>query len=806
MVSIIYDLKLGFVSLLKRPAFATVVVLALAIGIGANTSIFSVADALLIRPLPYENEDELVWIRETNKRRGVMDEAVSPTTFIDWRDRNESFADIAAVTGGFATVTMNGEPEMLFVSFVTTNYFSLLGAKARIGRTFLPEESDPGKNRVVMLSGGFWQRAFGSDPDVVGTTVTLNGGPYKVIGVLPTAFLNARPDYKPPEMWMPTSLKYNNSARRSAYLSIIARLKPGITIDHARADMNRIEDALAEQFPDRNEGWSSTIIPLGEVFFGDIRPAIKALAGAVCFVLLIACANVSNLLLARGTARRKEIAIRMALGARRGRIIQQLMCESMMLANLGGCLGVLLSYLGLKLLIRYGPDSIARFQEISIDQRVLGFTLGVSILSAILIGLVPAVKASREDLNSALKESRGSTSETLRKKALPYTIATAEIALSLVLLAGAGLLVKSFLHLRNVNLGFKPDRTFMAMYGLPPSKYRDLAQVTAFHRELLSRVGALAGVQASAVTSEPPLVGGNALVSFELPEQAQWSSDRKPDADFHTTSPGYFEAIGCSVLSGRTFSDNDTEQSQRVVMINRAMADRYWSHQEPLGRPVIIPGFGKESWQIIGVVDDIKNDSIVAVPYPQMYASYSQVPARSVYLIARATNDPMSLLPGVRAIVRDLDKDLPLSNISTMDEWVAHGITRPRFNTGLMLLFAIIAVGLATLGIYAVISFVAVQRRHEIGIRIALGASQRNILWLIVRQGMVLALIGVPIGLFGSLVLTRFLSSLLFGVIPTDPLTFVGASILVVLLALIASYVPALRASRLDPAASLRAE
>lgn len=542
MASIIYDLKLGFITLLKRPVFAAVVVLALAIGIGANTAIFSVADALLITPLPYENEDQLVWIRETNKRRGVMDEAVSPTTFIDWRDRNESFTDIAAVTGGFATITTNGEPEMLFVSFVTTNYFSVLGARTRIGRTFLPEESDPGKNRVAILSGGFWQRAFGSDPDVVGTTMTLNGGSYTIIGVLPDGFLNARPDYKPPEMWMPTSLRYNNSARRSAYLSIIARLKPGITIDHARSDMNRIEDALAQQFPERNEGWSTTIIPLGEVFFGDIRPAVKALAGAVCFVLLIACANVSNLLLARGTTRRKEIAIRMALGAGRGRIAQQLMCESMLLALLGGSLGVLLSYFGLKLLMRFGPDSIPRFQEIGIDLRVLGFTLGVSMVSAILIGLVPALKVSREDLNSAIKESRGSTSERPRSRAIPYTIATAELALSLVLLVGAGLLVKSFLHLQKVNLGFKPDRTLMAMYALPPSKYGDLSQVTAFHRELLSRVGALPGVQTSAVTSEPPLVGGNVLISFELPEQSQPSGDRKPDADFHTGSSDHWSS------------------------------------------------------------------------------------------------------------------------------------------------------------------------------------------------------------------------------------------------------------------------
>jgi putative ABC transport system permease protein len=397
-------------------------------------------------------------------------------------------------------------------------------------------------------------------------------------------------------------------------------------------------------------------------------------------------------------------------------------------------------------------------------------------------------------------------SESLRNKALPYTIATAEIALSLVLLVGAGLLVKSFLRLQNVNLGFNPDRTLMAMYALPPSKYSDRAQVAAFHRELLNRVGALPGAQRAAVTSEPPLVGGNALISFELPEQGQGSSDRKPDADFHTISPSYFEAIGCSVLSGRTFSDYDADQSQRVVMINRAMADRYWSHQEPLGRSVNIPGFGKESWQIIGVVDDIRNDSIVAAPYPQMYASYSQMPARSVYLIVRAATDPIDLLPGIRAIVRDMDKDLPLSNINTMDEWIAQGIARPRFNTGLMLVFAITAVGLSSFGIYAVISFIAVQRTNEIGIRMALGASQRNILWLIVRQGLILALMGVPIGLFGSLVLTRFLSSLLFGVIPTDSLTFVVGSLLIVLLALIASYIPALRASRTDPALSLRAE
>ncbi|HEV8486564.1 MAG TPA: ABC transporter permease [Blastocatellia bacterium] len=806
MASIIHDLKLGFGALLKRPAFATVVVLALAIGIGGNTAIFSVANALLIRPLPYENADDLVWIRETNARSGVMDETVSPTNFLDWKDRNESFADMAAVTGGFATVTTNGEPERLFVSFVTANYFSVLGVRTRIGRTFEAGEAAPGKNQVVVLSAGFWEREFGSNPDVLGTTVTLNGSPYTIIGVLPSGFLNARPDYKPPEMWMATILNYNNSARRRDYLSVIARLKPEISIERARADMKRIEDALAQQFPDTNEGWSTTIIPLGEVFFGDIRPAINALALAVCFLLLIACANVSNLLLARGTARQKEIAIRVALGARRARIVQQLMCESIVLALLGGGLGVLLSYFGLKLLVRFGPDSIPRFQEIGIDPRVLGFTLGISILSAILFGLVPAVQASREDLSSALKTTKGHTSARLRNKALPYTIATAEVALSFVLLVGAGLLVKSFLRLQNVNLGFKPDRTLMAMLALPPSSYRDPSQVAAFYRELLNRVGELPGVQAVAVTSDPPLVGGNAILSFELPEQVQFSSDRKPDADFHTISPTYFEAIGCSLLSGRGFSDSDTEQAQRVVVVNRSLAERYWPHEEPLGRRVSIPGFGKESWQIIGVVDDIRNDSLVAAPYPQMYASYAQIPTRSMFLIARATNDPISLLPAVRAIVRDMDKDQPLSNISTMDDWVAHGIARPRFNTALMLLFASIAFGLAALGIYAVISFFAVQRTHEIGIRMALGASQRNILWLIVRQGMILALMGVPIGLFGSLVLTRFLSSLLFGVVPTDSLTFAGGSILVVLLALISSYIPALRASRVDAAVSLRAE
>ncbi len=806
MASIIFDLKVGLVTLVKRPAFATVVMLALAIGIGANTAIFSVAQALLLKPLPYGDQDRLVWIREINIRAGVQDETVSPTNFIDWRDRNESFTDMAAVTGGFATVTTSGEPERLFVSFVTTNYLSVLGARTQIGRTFLPDEADPSKNRVVILSARYWERELGSNPDVLGTSVTLNGNPYTVIGVLPTSFLNARPDYKPPEIWMPLSLNYNNSARRRDYLSIIARLKPGITIDHARADMNRIEDALGQQFPDTNEGWSTTIIPLREVFVGEIRPAINALGGAVCFLLLIACANVSNLLLARGAARQKEIAIRMALGARRVKIVQQLMCESMLLALFGGGLGVLLSYFGLKLLVRFGPDSIPRFQEIGINLRVLGFTLGVSILSGVLFGLIPAVQASREELSSALKEAKGHKSESLRNKALPYTIATAEVALSLMLLVGAGLLVRSFLSLQNINLGFKPDRTFMAMFALPPSKYGEPFQVSAFYRELLSRVGALPGVQTAAAISEPPLIGGNALVSFELPEQAQGSSDRKPDADFHTASPGYFEAIGCSVLSGRSFRDYDSEQSERVVMINRAMAERYWPRQEPLGRQLNIPGFGKESWQIVGIVDDIRNDSFAAAPYPQIYVSYTQMPARSMFLIARAKNDPMSLLPGVKVIVREMDKDQPLSNISTMDEWVAQGIARPRFNTALMLLLAIIAVGLASLGIYAVISFFAVQRTHEVGIRMALGASQRNILWLIIRQGMIVALMGVPIGLFGSLALTRFLSSLLFGVVPTDSLTFAAGSILVVLVVLIASYVPALRASRIDPAVSLRAE
>ncbi|HKP85996.1 MAG TPA: ABC transporter permease [Blastocatellia bacterium] len=813
MNSLTQDIRFSFRMLLKRPGFTVIVVLALALGIGANTAIFTVINAVLLRPLPYKNPDRLVWLRETCPGADIKDEPASPPNFMDWKAQGQSFDEMGAFVSTMLTLTSSGEPERIPAAYVTDGFFSVIGAEAAAGRTFTPEEDKPGGDRVVVISHGLFERRFGSDPNIVGSAITINGNPYTVVGVMPRDFKNPKPnDRNPPDVWAPLAVSYYDQHRRGDYLSVIARLKPGVSVEQARAEMAAITGRLEQQYPDTNTGWGATVTALHERFVGDVRPALIFLLGAVCFLLLIACANVANLLLARSTARQKEIAIRTALGARRGRIVQQLLTESVLLSLAGGVLGLLLAFWGVEVLTSLGAGSIPRLSEISVDGRVFGFTLSISLFTGIIFGLLPALQASNPNLNETLKEGGRSSIEGARSGNLRGTLAAIEIALALMLLIGAGLMVRSFVRLQNVDAGFNPKRVLTAGLFLPASKYKEGPQVTAFYNELLGRVEALPGVESAGAIDSLPLSGSGSVEGFviegRLPQQP---SDNIADADYRVVSPDYFRTIGIALLRGRLLTEQDGQNAPWALVINDTMARRYFPDEDPIGKRINMGDPQKSPWRtIVGVVRDTRDRALGEEPYSQMYAAHTQITRRGLYLVLRTSSDPMSLVSAIRSQVADMDRELPLSNVRTMEQVLAESIARPRFNMLLITIFAVVAVVLASVGVYGVISYSVSQRTHEIGVRIALGARPGDIFRMVLSQGLKLSLAGVGVGLVAAFALafalTRVMSGLLYEVRATDPVTFAVIPLALTALALLASYIPARRATRVDPMISLRYE
>ena len=806
------DVRYGFRMLLKSPGFTLVTVLALALGIGANSAIFSVVNAVLIRPLPFKNSERLVFMGEWSQQ--IPEMSVSYPNFLDWREQNQVFEQIAAFRSQGFSLTGAGEPEQLSGREVSASFFTALGVSPALGRNFAPDDDRPGGNRTTIISQGLWQRRFGGDPNIVGQQLTLNNESYTVIGVLPATF-----EWQAPvDLFVPIGLRADQLMERGSHpgMYVIGLLKPGVTVDQARTEMKSIAARLAQQYPKENEGHSVALDGLQERAVEDIRPALLVLLAAVAFVLLIACANVANLLLARAATRSKEIAIRTALGAGRLRIIRQLLTESVMLALMGGTLGLLFAMWGIDALLAAIPDDIPRLlvMGIRLDTGVLIFTLVISVLTGLIFGLAPALQASKANLNESLKEGGRSGASGASRHRVRNTLVISEVALSLLLLIGAGLLIKSFLRLSQADVGFDPQNVLTMRITLPAARYKESAQVASFWQELLQRTRALPGVKAAGLTRGLPMSGGIES-SFTIEGRPATSVKDTAVAVSLSVSPDYFRAMDIPLLRGRYISEQDTADAPGVVVIDEMLATRFFPNDEPLGKRLKMgTSDSKSPWmQIIGVVKHVKHYGPDEEGRVEVYMPYVQVPAewraaatRSMVLAVRTTTDPTGLTSAIRNEVLQIDKDQPVSQINTMERIVADAVAPQKFATWLLGLFAAVALVLAAVGIYGVMAYSVTQRTHEIGIRMALGAARKDVLKMVVSQGMKLALIGVGIGLIGAFAVTRLMSSLLYGVSATDPLTYGGVAVLLAGVALLACLIPARKATKVDPMVALRYE
>ncbi|MCA1642075.1 MAG: ABC transporter permease [Acidobacteria bacterium] len=797
------DVRYAARGLLKSPSFSAVALLALALGIGANSAIFSVVNGVLLRPLPYQNPERLVWVGG-NIRGGTPRASVSPPDFLDYRAQSSSFEEFAASTSVPFPLNLTGgggEPERLTGSVVTTNYFRAFGVKPLLGRTFNPEEEQTASSApVVVLSYGLWQRRFGADPNVVGKSVTIDGKSATVVGVTPQSFQYPAGT----EIWAP--LSFDNpemKVRRAHFLRPIGLLKPGVTVAQAQAETDVIARRLEQQYPDSNTRWSLNLLPLQEQVVGNVRTSLWVLLGAVGFVLLIACANVANLMLARATARHKEIAIRTALGASRGRVVRQLLTESVLLSLLGGALGVILAVWSVDALVSFAEGNVPRAAEIRIDSRVLGFTFAVSVLTGAIFGLFPALRASKPDLNEVLKEG-GRSSTSVRHNRVRSSLVVAEVALALMLLVGAGLLIRSFVGLQHVNPGFDPRGVLATRISLSRAKYAKPEQGAAFFDQLLQRVAALPGIEAVGTISELPLSGQPNDTYFTIAERPPQDSTEQVTADFRRASHDYFRAMSIPVLRGRTFTEQEVRADAKVVVINETFAQTFFAGEDPLGKHLVIQTDAKAPHEIVGVVADVRHRSLEMGVYQMMYVPTLKVSNNNV--VIRASSDPAGLAAAVRQQVAAIDRDQPVSTIRTMTDVLSESVAQQRFRTMLLAAFACVALLLAAVGIYGVISYSVTQRTHENGVRMALGAQRGDVVRLVVRGGLALTLLGVGLGLAGSFALTRVMSGLLFGVGATDPATFAGITVLLTVVALLACYLPARRATRVDPMIALRHE
>jgi putative ABC transport system permease protein len=806
LADLLHDLRYAVRTQVKNPAFTIVAVMALALGIGANTAIFSVVNTVLLRPLPYKDPDRLVMVWEDATKAGYPRDVPTNANFIDWRDQNHVFEGMAAIAYDSFNLTGAGDPERLDGRRVSASLFQLLGVDPQIGRVFTAAEDQPGSERVVILSYGVWQRRFAGDPGIVGKAISLNGASYTVVGVMPARF--QFPTIAD-QVWVPIAFTPEQAADRTThYLTVLARLKPGVTLSQAQTEMSTIATRLQQQYPQSNTDIGAAVTLLQEDLVSDIRPALLILLGAVAMVLLIACANVANLLLARAAVRQKEIAVRVALGARRQRLIRQFLTESLMLSTMGGIVGLGIAYGGLILLRSFIPENISQAREISLDFKVLGFTLFVSIATGVIFGLAPAIQALRFNQSETLKEggrdaARGSSGKRLRS-----LLVTAEVAISLVLLIGAGLLINSFLRLRNVDPGFRVDNLLTMKIVLSEPKYREAERRSAFYKELVQRIEALAGVRSAAVTTSLPLYSSGNSIAVVFDGRPEPPPGQEPIIVTRIISTKYFDTMGIPLLKGRQLTEQDTRTSPRVVVISEAMARRYWPNENATGKRIALGKVEKpEDWiHVIGVAKDVRQ-RLTTDPKPQMYLSHHQTDFFAPEdLVVRTDVDPTTMAATVRKAVWEIDKDQPVSDIRTMEDILADSIARQRFSMLLLAIFASVALVLAAVGIYGVMSYSVAQRTHEIGIRMALGAQTGAVLKLAVGYGMKLVLIGIVVGLVAAFALTRVMSTLLFGVTATDPATFTLIPLLFVCVAAIASYIPARRATKVNPIVALRYE
>ena len=805
------DVQYGFRMLIKHRGFTVVAVLTLAFGIGANTAIFSVVNSVLLRPLPFKEPDRLVHVLRTQPP--IMRGPISRPDFFEWQSEQKVFQGIAAYYTSAFNLTGNTEAERIAGARVSENFFSLFGISTAAGQ-FFSKTDDQAGGRVAVIGYGLWQRRFGADPKLIGKTLTLNGEAYTVVGVAPMSF--TFPGRA--EVWTPAQLAEEKTQRGSNYLRVIARLKDGVSIEQAQAQMNQIAASLAQQYPENDTNLTVTISPLLEEQVRDIRPALLILLGAVAFVLLIACANVANLLLARSAARQKEIAVRSALGASRWRIVRQLLVESVLLALLGGALGVIVGIWGIDLLVALAPSGLPRVKEIGLDKWVLGFTLLVSILTGIIFGLVPALQASKTDLNETLKEgTRGAAATSPHRAAFRRVLVIAEVALSLVLLVSAGLLIESIRRLMYVNPGFNTQNLLTANVSFPRKPFsvetkteeataREKEERARFLSEVQGEINRLPGVQAVGAINDLPVTGNSSVNGdFNIEGRPKYNPGEAPVAEFRLITPDYFHAIGIPLLKGRTFTEHDNLQTPVNILINETLARRFFPDDDPIGKHLIV--LDEKPHEIIGVVGDARQWGLDKPPDPEIYFSYAQmIFGENTTLVVRTTAEPTSLSDGVRRAVREVNADAPVYSIRTMTQVLADSTAQRRFQTILMTSFAGLALLMAAIGLYGVISYSVSQRVQEIGIRMALGAQRSDVLRMVLWQGFKLALFGIILGIIASFLLSRLMASLLFNVSATDLLTFASVSALLTVIALLACYIPARRATKIDPMIALRYE
>jgi putative ABC transport system permease protein len=818
MRNLLQDLRYGLRMLVKNRAFSVVAIFALALGIGANTAIFSVVNAVLLRPLPYRNSDRMVMLWGNFQKLGIERTRAKAAEYEDYRAQNQSFDRIAAFSLDDLTLTGSDRAENLVGARVTASLFTLLGAQALTGRVVLPEDNQMGRNNVAVLSHGFWQRRLGGDQNVIGQTLTLNGQIHTIVGVMPAGFQFPHEDLVSAgriDLWTPLAFtpEQITERRRPYYLNVVARLKAGVTLEEARADLAAIArrmDQPGSSYRGPNNadgGWRVTVNPIQEEVVGGSRRALIVLFIAVGLVLLIACANVANLLLARATARQREMAIRSALGASRARIIRQLLIESLLLAVVGGAAGLLLALWGVESLTSLGPANLPRVKEIGVDGSALAFTTLVSILTGLIFGLAPAWQASKPEVTRMLKEGGVGAIGGWRRASIRNALVVAEIAVALVVLIGAGLMINSLLRLQRVNPGVAADKLLTAYLNLPATKYGEPAQAAAFYQELLRKVESLPGAESASLGTVLPLGGQHVNDPFVI-EGRPLDFNNAPVAGWQRVTPNHFRTLGIQLIAGRDFTERDNTEASPVVIISEQMARRYWPNENPIGKRVTL-GLPRPDnpWStIVGVVRDVRRRTDESKPEPDWYLPYFRQPSRDMYLFVRAASDPASLASAVREQVREIDREQPVTEVRTMNEVVAATTASRRFNTLALGVFAAVALILAALGVYGVISYSVTQRTQEIGVRMALGARGRDVLRLVVRQAMALVAIGVVIGLIAAIAFTRVMKSLLFEVSVTDPLTFAAISLLLAVIALLACWIPARRAAKADPMIALRHE
>jgi putative ABC transport system permease protein len=804
------DAGYGLRTMRRNPGFTLVAVLALALGVGANTAIFSVVNSVLLRPLPYRDAETIVVIKEWTPRGQGQ---VTPANFLDWREQNKVFEGMAAISTRRANLTgYSTEPQRINLAVASANLFQVLGVQPLSGRGFLPPDEQAGHDPVAVVSYGLWQRRFGSDAGLVGQPLKIDGANYTVVGIMP-----AHVQYpKDVDVWIPprrivpeadVDLGDITQIRGFGLLSVVARLKPGVTLAQSQADMDDITGRLREQYPESNGTRFDTVISLHDSLFGEVRTPLLVLLAAVGAVLIIACANVANLLLARSSVRQKEIAVRTALGASRLRIVRQLMTESMLLALIGGAAGLVVGVLSLNLLVRLAPSSIPRVEEIGLDRWVLGYTLLISVITGMVFGLAPALQVTKGNFNEALKEGARGMAGGARHISLRGALVVAEVALSLVLLICAGLLFRSFLILQNVDPGFNPKNILTMRLAPSGDNYRDVNQRNAFYRRVIERIETLPEVKSVGAISTLAFSKGP-TAGYVIEGQPPITFDQMPGANRRHISPAYFRTMSIPLLSGREFTDRDDADAPGVAIINQALARREFSDKDPVGQRIAFRWRNSQPvWlEIVGVAGDIRSIELQAEPMAEAYTPYLQNEVPEMSFVISAATDPTSLASAVRAEIGGLDGEQPVSNIKTMDQIISEVMTQPQFNTLMLGIFSGIAMLLALGGIYAVMAYSVAQRTHEIGIRMALGARPRDVLKMMVAQGARLTAAGIIIGVWGALVATRGLATLLFGVSPTDPLTFAGIALLLGAVSLLASYVPALRAAKVDPMTALRQE